>query len=195
MWLRYDGTPYYVGKGTKNRAWRRGSPPFERVLVQEFPTEQDALEAEIFLISYYGRKDLKTGQLINHTDGGEGVSGWERSVEWRENQRQSMTGRTKSPEVRKKISDGQLGNKRGEATRRLLSEKAKLRENSTEHMNTPEARAKKSMTLTGRPFTKEHRANISASCVGRIPWNKGKQHSPETKAKIRLKALARRGEV
>jgi hypothetical protein len=80
LWLREDGTPYYVGKGQGRRAQRghvRIFPPIDpsRILIQEFPSEADALEAEKFLISYYGRKDLGVGCLRNLTDGGEGTSG------------------------------------------------------------------------------------------------------------------------
>ncbi len=70
LWLREDGTPYYVGKGSGNRAYRKGSPK-GRVLVQEFPSEEDAFMAERLLITFYGRKDLSEGCLINLTDGGE----------------------------------------------------------------------------------------------------------------------------
>jgi hypothetical protein len=73
LWLREDGTPYYVGKGKGNRAIRKGSPTdLDRVLIQEFPCEADAFSAEKFLIAYYGRKDNGTGILRNLTDGGEG---------------------------------------------------------------------------------------------------------------------------
>ena len=58
-----------------------------RILIQEFPTEADALAAEQFLISYYGRKDLGTGCLINMTDGGEGTSGRVHSEETRHKDR------------------------------------------------------------------------------------------------------------
>ena len=71
MWLREDGTPYYVGKGHGNRAFRKGSPPVGRILLQEFPDEESAFTAEIFLIALYGRKDKGTGILRNMTDGGE----------------------------------------------------------------------------------------------------------------------------
>lgn len=76
MWLREDGTPYYVGKGTGQRAFRKGCPPHERIVVQDWPSEEDALHAERFLISFYGRKDKETGCLINLTDGGDGTSGY-----------------------------------------------------------------------------------------------------------------------
>jgi hypothetical protein len=87
MWLREDGTPYYIGKGKGNRAFRKGSPPRDRILIQEFPSEEDAFAAEVFLIAYYGRKDLNTGILRNRTDGGEGVSGYPLTEERREHQR------------------------------------------------------------------------------------------------------------
>src|ERR1019366_6698956 len=63
------------GKGSGMRAWRKGAPHRDRVLVQEFPSEEDAFLAEKFLIAFYGRKDLSDGCLINLTDGGEGFSG------------------------------------------------------------------------------------------------------------------------
>ena len=78
LWLREDGTPYYVGKGHGGRAGKSHrnvgkAPSHERILAQSFPSEQDALAAEQFLISFYGRKDLDTGCLINFSDGGEGA--------------------------------------------------------------------------------------------------------------------------
>ena len=78
LWLREDGTPYYVGKGKGNRAFDRKNhiqkPPSDtsRILVQDFTSEADAFKAEIFLIDYYGRKDLGTGCLRNRTEGGVG---------------------------------------------------------------------------------------------------------------------------
>lgn len=77
LWLREDGTPYYAGKGKGSRAFggrHSVHKPTEdnRILIQEHPDEESAFEAERFLISYYGRKDLGTGCLYNLTDGGEG---------------------------------------------------------------------------------------------------------------------------
>ena len=76
LWLREDGTPYYVGKGTGNRAFTNNShrqhhPPKERIIIYPESSEDDAFETEIALIWYYGRKDLGTGCLRNLTDGGE----------------------------------------------------------------------------------------------------------------------------
>jgi hypothetical protein len=56
LWLREDGTPYYVGKGTWHRAHtihlRIGSaPPADRILLEAHTSEADAFAAEMFLIS------------------------------------------------------------------------------------------------------------------------------------------------
>ncbi len=98
LWLRYDGTPYYVGKGKDVRAFRRGCPPLDRVIIQEHPSEEDAFVVEKFLISYYGRIDLNTGCLRNRTDGGEGYTG-------------------KSPEARQRLSDVNKGNQNARGNR------------------------------------------------------------------------------
>lgn len=80
--LREDGSPYYIGKGQGNRAWkkrRRSSPPTDssRIsILKETLTETEAFDEEIRLITFYGRKDLGTGILRNLTDGGEGTSGY-----------------------------------------------------------------------------------------------------------------------
>lgn len=80
----WSGEVFYVGKGCKRRAWSN-----ERnlhwsntvakygldVKIVSFGLQQwYALELEKELISYYGRKDLGYGQLVNMTDGGDGLS-------------------------------------------------------------------------------------------------------------------------
>jgi predicted XRE-type DNA-binding protein len=71
-------------------------------LIQEFPSEADALAAEMFLIAYYGRKDLGTGCLRNRTDGGEGISN--PSTETRRKLSLLHLGKSWSPETRAKLS-------------------------------------------------------------------------------------------
>ncbi len=95
IWLREDGSPYYVGKGRLRRALRTGCPPLDRVVLQDWPCENDAFDAEKLLISYYGRIDLGTGCLRNRTDGGEGTSGrsgWKMSTEARDKMRRAKLG-------------------------------------------------------------------------------------------------------
>ena len=75
VWLRENGTPYYVGKGHGRRAYRKHrigiAPPKGRILFYIAKDEADALGTEALLIWYYGRKDTGTGCLWNFTDGGE----------------------------------------------------------------------------------------------------------------------------
>lgn len=77
LWLREDGTVYYVGKGKDNRAFYTSSHKIQcpkdrdRIIIQFFESEGDALLAEKVLISFFGRLDNNSGCLRNLTDGGE----------------------------------------------------------------------------------------------------------------------------
>jgi hypothetical protein len=82
-YIREDGSPYYIGKGKGNRAWKHASRDRVKTpadlnkitVLNEGLTEDEAFQMEIELIAKYGRKDLGTGILINATDGGDGASG------------------------------------------------------------------------------------------------------------------------
>jgi len=81
LYLRDDGTPYYVGKGKGNRVNRpklraNGKlipAPRNKSLITIIPqtSEQEALELEKTLIKQWGREDIGTGCLLNLTDGGD----------------------------------------------------------------------------------------------------------------------------
>jgi hypothetical protein len=82
-YLREDGTPYYIGKGSGERAYKKWGkkdikPPEDAariVIVENNLTEEQAFNLEKKLIAEYGRRDLGTGILYNRTEGGDGSSG------------------------------------------------------------------------------------------------------------------------
>jgi hypothetical protein len=134
LWLRYDGIPYYVGKGKSNRAWlshpgHRPPKDSSRIILQYYNSELDAFKAEKFFISFWGRKDLRTGCLRNRTDGGDGTSGRKVSFEFRQRMQgntnglgyrhlkealvrigHTAKGRIWSAESRKKLGLSKIGN-------------------------------------------------------------------------------------
>jgi hypothetical protein len=87
-YLREDGTPYYIGKGCKGRAFDRNThtikPPKNKkfiIFLETKLTNVGALALERRMIKWYGRKDLGTGILRNTTDGGDGSPGKKASEE------------------------------------------------------------------------------------------------------------------
>ena len=166
-YLREDKTPYYIGKGKGNRAYKkkRGkiNPPKDKsriIFLKQNLTEEQAFRHEIYMIAVFGRKDLGNGILHNRTDGGEGSSGW-----------------VPSEETRRKISEASKGNTYmlgktlSEETKRKMSETRKGKTHSEE------TKKKQSEVKKGKTFSEEHRRNLSEA-------QKGKTPSEETKKKI-----------
>jgi hypothetical protein len=93
LYLREDNTPYYVGKGKGDRAWKKHHgdvhPPRDRtkIIVTHYDlTELWALAVERWFIRWYGRKDCGTGILRNKTDGGDGSAG---NIPWNKDKKMS----------------------------------------------------------------------------------------------------------
>ena len=174
-YLREDGTPYYIGKGTRGRAFSdRGRPcptPKDKnriIFLKQNLTEEEAFKHERYMISVFGRKDLETGILHNRTDGGEGVSGYKHTEERKGKMSQAKIGNKNrsgikhNEETKRRIGESQTGKKHTEETKRKIAEanKGKSRSFSEEHRkNISEAHKGKPRT----PFTEEHRKNISES--------------------------------
>ena len=182
-YLREDLSPYYVGKGSGDRAFtkcRRNKPPCrDRIMfLREGMTEKQAFDHEIDMIKAWGRKDLGTGILRNRTDGGEGISGHKFSDESRARISLANKGKKRSEEHKSKMSIARLGMKKSDETR------AKMSLASIGKKMSNEAKAKMSLARLGRRCTDETKAKLSLA-------RKGKKLSEEHKAKIGLAQIAR----
>lgn len=114
-YLRIDGTPYYIGKGKADRAYKPHSVPVPKdhkriVFLEQNLSEVGALSLERRYIRWYGRKDNSTGILRNLTDGGEGVSG-----------STFLKGRPRSDYAKQRIREGKLGKPCPEETKLKIS--------------------------------------------------------------------------
>ena len=173
---------YTINKGGNRRLvyvmiyklWREGFDFIEEVLYDNL-TEAEAFEIEMSGIAFYGRMDIHTGILANHTDGGEGPSGAVWSEEARKNHIAAMTGFVFSLERNKKISDSKKGKPRSKETVEKvaakkrgipLSEehKKKLSESEKGRIFPEEVKKKISIAKTGKkraPFSEEWKQNMS----------------------------------
>ncbi len=191
LWLREDGTPYYVGKGCRNRAYTScpgHRPPKDRscIVVQGWANEHEALEAEILLIAIYGRKSLGTGCLRNLTDGGTGTTG-PKSPEHREKLvahlrrvRESLRGvpsklrgTVLSAAHREKLSRSHLGKKLS------LSQKVKIGNTLRGHIVSPATRESIRVAKTGQTFSTTQKENMRLAHLG-----KKHPHTPAWNEKI-----------
>jgi len=131
-YLREDGTPYYIGKGCGNRAYKRHGrlpvPPRNRILIlKKNLTQTEACRHEIYMIAVFGRKDLNTGCLWNMTDGGDGVGRRVWTPEQRVHQSKKHTGKRMSVTARLKMREAKLGTQASEKTREKMSKAGKGR--------------------------------------------------------------------
>jgi hypothetical protein len=127
--IRLDiNQPFYVGIGSddffrrateitrRNTYWNNivESTAYEVEIILQDLTWEEACKKEKEFIALYGRKDLKKGFLVNHTDGGEGLHNPSEDV--RSRKRLSMLGKNsgdkngmKKLEARTKLSKSRKG--------------------------------------------------------------------------------------
>ena len=151
-----DFTPYYIGKGKNDRAWKRHrnvTTPKNKcsiVILEHNLTEIGALALERFYIRWYGKKIDNTGILHNKIDGGDGVSGpktqqhkeklrlcmignipWNKGKTWnsqiREKISKTLTGKKQSEETKQKRASKHKGMKRSSETKKRISESLKIK--------------------------------------------------------------------
>lgn len=135
-YLREDSTPYYIGKGSKDRAWKshtrtNGTNLLPKdstriVIIKDSLTEDEAYKQESELIKLHGRKDLGTGILHNLTDGGMGnESGYKHSKKairkLQEAGRKSAKKRIENG-THNFVNDPPKANQDGKITKRLVAE-------------------------------------------------------------------------
>ena len=202
---------FYVGKGTGDRAYKmhHRSAHHKRLqskllrsgfkvlvkIVAVYDVEAAAFEAEKALIARYRAQGV---ELVNHTHGGEGRSGYRLSDESKKRISEHHRGKPKSAEQRRKMSEAHKGHIVSDVTRAKISarhtgrtisdeQKEQLRRINLGKKMSPEACAKLSAVQRGKkrgPHSAEVKAKISAA-------QKGKTLTLEHRAKMALAQQAR----
>lgn len=186
-----DGEPFYVGKGKKcrhlsksgrNKYWNNivAKYGFDVIILEEYLTNYEAIEKEVYWINRIGRRDLGKGTLVNMTDGGEGVAGLEpwnkgktghlsketlekmsiasknmiRTNEHNMKIAKSNTGKKLSEKTKKKLSELNLGKKLSEETKKNISQ------NNKGKIVSLETRNKISNSNKGKSKSLEHIENL-----------------------------------
>jgi hypothetical protein len=136
---------FYIGIGknknrkdskySRNTHWHNivKKTEFYSEIIEDNLTWEEACDREIFWIKCYGRKDLNEGQLVNMTNGGDGVNGRVMSEKQKERLRELKTGTKTTDETKEKLRIKQQGRKYTTEDKKKMSESSKGKPKSDEH--------------------------------------------------------------
>ncbi len=196
--IKPSGIPFYIGKGSSKRltSIKRNKfhssvtskyPDWERIVLFEAESENEAHDFERSAIAKIGRRDLGLGPLVNLTDGGEGKAGKIISNETLLKMKSAAKKRGINPEIAAMGRLAKVGKPISEETRKRLSDgiREAYLSGKRERGHTLESKAKISAAKTGRVLSDETKAKMSAAHKGK-KYTLGKTLSEEHKQKIRL---------
>jgi hypothetical protein len=185
-YLREDGTPYYVGKGKDNRAYKKGKgqikPPKDKsriIFLKQNLTEEQSFRHEIYMIAIFGRKDLGTGILCNRTDGGEGTSGYVYSEERKQQVSRQFKGIPQDKEFVKRRAESvkkHYNSDEGKKTIEYLNRKKE------EYFASEEG--KKRLLDLSKKWSGKNNPAYGGRFSGKKNGMYGKKHTEEVKRKI-----------
>lgn len=163
--LREDGTPYYIGKGSGRRYYSKagrniGMPPRERIIkLKQNLTEEQAFAHERYLIAVLPN-------LYNLTEGGEGASGHKKSDKFKKEQAQRMRDNNpmSDPAIVDKMRKSQTGKKQSAET--VNKRKATIEKMGGVKL-TAEQKEKISKASKGKPKSEAHRKALKDAWVRR----------------------------
>ena len=180
-YLRINGTPYYIGKGHGNRAFKFHGKHIEvpkdksRILfLKTGLKEEDAFCHEVYMIAVFGRKDINTGILHNRTEGGEGCSN--PSEKTRQKMRDKKVGRKLTALHKEKVSQAirgenhpMHGKNHSQESIRKMSEASSGEKNS----NYGKSRDDKTRRKISEAMTGENNHMYGKKNPGVLWWNNG----------------------
>jgi hypothetical protein len=237
--------PFYVGKGKNKQVYRHRKDAkktfkrqnsklrmvyviihklwninldfIEEVLYDNL-TEAEAFTIEKEMIAKYGRVDLDTGCLANHTDGGEGASNPSETARKKMSEIHSgknnyFWGKSLSEEHKRKLSEAHTGNHHTEEYKQMMSERMSGENNPmygispSEEVREMISKIHKGKTISeeakgrigdyqrGRPKSEEQKRKMSESrkgkCCGKDHPNYGKSWSEEQRQEFSAKMKGR----